>query len=551
MAIKTVKHLYVITLTILCVLLLACVGYAEGTPVGMSYQRQSYAAVAGNAGMSNAGKDVTLMLLKSNADITSISKNDIGYINQTVIGDDGEYTFEFEFSGFTYDSEGNVDNYKVVLNVNGEKITPSISKATVMSEMLSFDIDISKFGKAVADITNEYNLKKLKYKMVVAFYDEGGKLLNVKTFNKYTGDEDFATYGYRDVPEKTAYAKGFLWESWDTLVPVANMEKTDIESRPIKVLMIGNSLTVDATRYLTNLTEAGGVELYYKTKVFSAATIEEHAANLDAELNGRTIQEANALISAAEKAGTAKPRIIYGSSKNYTADYADNGLLSTPLKNEQFDIISIQTYSSDGGAFSEEDFEALGKMVSQIRALQPEAEIILYEPWLHYRKTIEERNSNYLTSFPGVLAKVKEDIPLRYENITSNNRPLASVPVAEGFYKADNLDSVFSAIYPAGDTENLGDLTLEWTDTEEFIYATGLYRDFAHASYYGCYLTHAMWYEFLTGEIAPTTDNEGNAIVGKPDSVNDDEHLRRLEILKNIAHEVLESKTLPDLWENE
>ena len=369
--------------------------------LALNFNEQSYVAITGNAGAEKAGAKAIVMLVKADADTENITKNDIGYISQQKISEDGTYRFEFGFSDFTYDAENNVDNYKVVLNVDGEKSEPTIAKSSVMSSFVNFEVDVSKYGKVVADIKNTYGLKDLRYTMIVGFYDENGNLLKGKIFNKFTGDSNLISYGYKDVPENTSYVKGFVWESVNRMIPVAEAKALEVESKPIKMLMIGNSLTVDATRYLTNLTKAGGIDLQYKTKVFAAATILEHAANLDAELNGRTVQD---IYNTADN-----KKMIYGSSKNYQHSYVDNELLSTPLKNEQFDIISIQAYSSNGGGFTEDDFATLGKMVSQIRQLQPNAEIVIYEPWLHYRKTIEERNSNYLNKYAQIINNAKKN----------------------------------------------------------------------------------------------------------------------------------------------
>ena len=159
------KFVRSILLTFLCVLVFGSVTHAAEVPASFAYSEQSYVAVAGDAGAEYAGKNVTLMLVKTDADLNDISKSDIGYISQETVEEDGKYAFEFEFKGLTFDEEKNVNNYKIIVNVNGEKITSSVTKATAMSDMLvSFELDFSNFGRAVAEITNQYGLKDLNYR---------------------------------------------------------------------------------------------------------------------------------------------------------------------------------------------------------------------------------------------------------------------------------------------------------------------------------------------------------------------------------------------------
>ena len=69
--------------------------------------------------------------------------------------------------------------------------------------------------------------------------------------------------------------------------------------------------------------------------------------------------------------------------------------------------------------------------------------------------------------------------------------------------------------------------------------ATGLMRDVNHASYYGCYLADAVWFEFLTGRQAVTTDSNGNAVVPVPEGIDNEEHISRLQKLSETAHKAV------------
>ena len=228
------KILHKITSLLLCTLLLSTLfisGYAQGEPsLSKTYEKQSYVVVKGDAGTQNAGYDVSLMLVKNTASAIP-SKEDIGYLAQTSIKADGSYLFEFYFNGFTYDENGYVNNYNLVLNVNNETITDTVSKAEIISELVVFNsLDFSEFGKAIADLTNSYSLENISYSLIVGFYDDNDTLLGAKLATKYTGDSNQLTYTYDDIPIGTSYAKAFIWEDTKKLIPLSAAQTKDIRS---------------------------------------------------------------------------------------------------------------------------------------------------------------------------------------------------------------------------------------------------------------------------------------------------------------------------------
>lgn len=218
----------------LCVMLLCnlAIGsaFAAEEPTAITYDVKSYVTVTGTVSAENAGYDASLMLVKKGANLSNPAKGDIGYIGQQEIGADGKYLFEFTFSDFTY-SQDSVDNYDVILNVNGEKMTPSITKAAVMSTLVSFDLDFSQFGKSIAEITNNYGLKDFNYTAMVAFYNSDNVLLGVKKAERFVGDDPNFTYGYNDMPEGTAYARGYIWDSLERMIPLAPSDEIDVIAR--------------------------------------------------------------------------------------------------------------------------------------------------------------------------------------------------------------------------------------------------------------------------------------------------------------------------------
>lgn len=229
----TMKKLISVVLSVMILLSMCVCAFAESAPVAITYQAKNYVTVTGTTDTSYAGLDAALMLVKKDADLANLSMQDVGYIGQREISEDGKYLFEFAFSGFTFDESDTVDNYRVILNVNGENITPSIEKASVISSLVSFDLDFSNFGRSIAKITNTYGVNDLSYLTIVCFYDARGKLLAVKRAEKFTGDDNTFSYGYKDMPEGTATAKGFIWEDKKSLIPLTPSEKIDVLARSV------------------------------------------------------------------------------------------------------------------------------------------------------------------------------------------------------------------------------------------------------------------------------------------------------------------------------
>ena len=226
---KNMRKIMALFLSIV-MLFSANIVFAENETISVTYDRAKYVAVTGNAGSENAGFDAALMLVKKNADYENLQLSDVGYIGQTEIDADGKYLFEFTFDGFTYENDV-VNNYELLLNVNGEDKTETITQSKVTSELLSFDLDFDNFGEAVANIENTYGLKDVSYTLIVAFYDANDKLVGVKKEQKYTGDSNVLKYSYDDIPADASYARGFLWENTAFLLPLAPSGSYDIVAR--------------------------------------------------------------------------------------------------------------------------------------------------------------------------------------------------------------------------------------------------------------------------------------------------------------------------------
>lgn len=235
---KTIRKISALLLIVALVLSSSLVSFASEPTLSKAYQTQSYVTVKGNAGIENAGYAASLMLVNTNADP---SKETIGYIGQVVIDQDGNYQFEFSFDDFTYEN-GKVDNYDVVLNINGERMESTITEATAVNDLVSFDLDftIDKLGKADIYLSNEYDLKDLSYTLIFGFYDKNNSLVAAECEKRYTGDPVKLHFTYTNIPDGAASVKAFLWEDTKYALPLAEADTINVleytENRRVKHL---------------------------------------------------------------------------------------------------------------------------------------------------------------------------------------------------------------------------------------------------------------------------------------------------------------------------
>ena len=331
------------------------------------------------------------------------------------------------------------------------------------------------------------------------------------------------------------FIKILILDSLSTMKPLADACEIVAPKDKLKVLLIGSSMTEDTGRFLYNIAKAGGLDLEVTVKGLGGSSLSHHAANIQAELAGRTAQEALQETTDALARGEDNPRIVYFTYENgeYIKSTYNNVLLTDALKEKDYDVISINQKTSDGHAIG---FEELGYILGEIRKLQPTAQLVLHQTWNAWHWSEITRRSVFTDKIDPLTKHWTAYVPTVTPGITHNNKPLTYIPAGRAFNIADNKYEIFNVKYPEGDDSRPAGALLE---IEEFQAATGLYRDLAHGSYYGCYLADACWFEYLTGRIAPIVDNEGKPVVEKPDSLTMEEHIRRLELLRDVAHEAM------------
>ena len=434
--------------------------------------------------------------------------------------------YTLDYSGMTAVSGADLGEAKV------SSVLPFSTKAS--ENDLEIVSEIACGGLSAGDklIFDAYSKNAGSQEFIAAFYSRGvsERLIGLEKLTvSLSGGRQTV-----EVPLSKAYpeagcAKIFAWDS--SLRPLMKDGRTTVPTETLDVLMIGNSLSEDAGRYLNNIAAADGLNLNLTVKGVGGATLQNHADNLKAELDGRTAAEARALM----EAGSAE-RLLYFTYENgaYQTATDENSLLLNALKAKQYDVISLQQFS----AYADTAFADLPYLMGEIRKLQPDAEIMLYQTWSPYSSTLAQRNSYFTTTIEPAIAKWAKAVPTLAEGITKGNEPITIIPSGRAFYLADNKYEHFGAAYGGGAGNTDPDAQQGSELEQKFAASTGLWRDYNHASFYGCYLTDAIWYETLTGKIAPV-GTEGSPVIAAPNGISQAEHLKRLQQLRDVAHQVI------------
>ena len=208
----------------------------------------------------------------------------------------------------------------------------------------------------------------------------------------------------------------------------------------IKVLAIGNSFSVDATTYLHQFSLCGKTEITVGNLHFGGCSFSQHWSFYQA---GQALYEYY-------KNGVL---IKYGFS------------LVDALKDEDWDIITIQQKSSDSGDYS--TFGDGVKLVHELRKrIRHTTEIVLHQTWsyaAHYR---DEQFRKY-----------------------AFDQKLMDVSISNAYSLfADELG--VKRVILSGEAYKLA----------RSVFGDNLNRDGFHANEKGRYLLAALWYGFLSGE---------------------------------------------------
>ncbi len=464
------------------------------------------------------------------------SKNELAYSTANVRWTDF-CTQEVSFSNLQYMTDYTLD-YSRVKAASGAGLGADTAEATLSfsteadPNAMSITGDISCTGLNINDKVsfNLYSKEASQATVIVGFYERsyadtltGVERMEVSAVNGITPVQLTLT------KEHTAdYIKFYVWNGLNTLVPLSRVYEIPA-SGTIDVLMIGNSLTQDTGYYMHDMAVAGGLDLNLTVKGLGGSTLTDHADNLRAELAGRTAEKALEQWEAGEIKYPFYFTYVNGELRNGSAETL---LLTHALKEKQYDIISLQQFDT----YPDSDFEALPYLVAEIRKLQPNAEIVLYQKWVPRLGSREERNYEFISALEPTAKKWAEYVGKNVENISLNGGPMKMVTAGKAFYLADNLYDWCGTLPTAKDESDTstGDAAI----ISDMDRSAGLLRDAGHASYYGCYLADAVWYGTLTGKKAPV-GTEANPVVKAPNGITAAEHIERLNSLSDIAYQVV------------
>ena len=165
-------------------------------------------AVYGSLGAGFGNKPVSVLLVKKTATEDSLVFSDIGYMNDSVTATDGSYTFKFKF-------DGDVTDYVVRVNQNGENVTDTVTEATYIRDFTNATLQIDpaySSMKASLNISNLFGKEDLTCMLLVAFYDESEKLIAAEVVEKdIATDADTHAELTVDIPEGAITAKAFAF----------------------------------------------------------------------------------------------------------------------------------------------------------------------------------------------------------------------------------------------------------------------------------------------------------------------------------------------------
>ncbi len=414
-------------------------------------------------GYVESGDTVNILLLDDNKDVKYINEFPVNATDKT-------YRAKFKY-------EDKIEGLTLSVRQGEANVTPSVVSAISEKEPISYELNVTNTAsktKIQAEIGNYFNVADKTYTVMLAYYGENDRLLNVYVEEEKSvandKTEDKLEYV---IPQNAKKIKVFMWDSVKTMIPLAK-EITGKKNDTIKVLAIGNSFAEDSTKYLKDIALTDGITMQVDTALIGGSTFKMH---WDAWQNE-------------EKAYT-----IYDAAWNATS--VD---INYFLDNNIYDFITIQQVSQDSGKYDTYS-EYADKMLKYLREKQPTAEFVLHATWAYEEGSTHAGFANYggnqKTMHDAILDAVTrycdyaKDLTTDGEEklpISLDGKPLRYIPTGIAFMNA-RQNPMFDTKYTG--TEN--------SEVDTTIVRT-LHRDGYHSSYnYGRYLAALTWYACLTG----------------------------------------------------
>ncbi len=252
------------------------------------------------------------------------------------------------------------------------------------------------------------------------------------------------------------------------------------EVKTVKLLTVGNSFSRNATRYLTNLVEAGGHKLIHQPIVVGGASMELHA---------KKFQDF--------ESDPAKTNGYYSGKKS----------LRQHLLAEKWDYVTIQQASIK--SHNLETYQPFaGQLKDYIKQHAPQAQLMVHQTWAYRVDDPRFKVTKPKAGEPKTQAEMYEGLSKAYTTITAK-LGAKRIPVGDAFYLADTdakwgfkedtkFDSKKATAPELPDQTHSLHVGWKWAKGKDGKMTLGM--DGHHANLAGEYLGACVWYEVLYGE---------------------------------------------------
>lgn len=400
---------------------------------------------------------------------------EVKYINDFPVEADGSYRAKFKYPS-------DIAGLTLQVKQGNEDKTSSVVSAISEKEAVSYELNVINSNKTyvTVEIENYFNVAGKTYTVLLAYYGENNKLLDVfvRDEKQVAKDKTTESADY-DIPEGTKKIKVFMWDSIKTMIPLAK-EVTGRKNDTIRVLSIGNSFADDSVAYLDEIAAEDGVELIIRKANYGGGSIKTHRDAMCAEGGAQKIYE--------------------------KVDDVPTKSIDDFLEEMTYDYITVQQASADSGMYETYIEDGIDDMLCYLREKQPTAEIVFHATWAYEKGSTHSGFANYngdqLTMHNAILDTVTRHCErvkdLKTESglsISLDGKPLRYIPTGIAFMKAREN--------PMFDTEYIYKDSGLFPDKNPRVDTTvvrTLHRDSYHSSYnYGRYLTALTWYAALSG----------------------------------------------------
>ena len=227
-------------------------------------------------------------VLDSEADTDSVTLvlkkgDEVGAVYETKANEDKSFRFTFKF-------DKNIDGYEVLVRSGKTALSYNIVQTDLLSEAVIADSEVDFIKKDTAtmriSIDNRYLVDGYNYKMIVAGYDENGKLIDVsasesKTANNSGITTDRFEAGYT-LESGVKSIKAFLFDDTKALIPLCSAKFKDVlrykDKAPIEVHTGENGEKVCIALMGDSTTEGAG-----KATLRPGTSIERYPNEWDSE----------------------------------------------------------------------------------------------------------------------------------------------------------------------------------------------------------------------------------------------------------------------------